>query len=106
MSNFIKFSEIPEKELFPGIRAHITHSDQVTLSKVTLDAGVSLPEHHHVNEQWTTILEGELEMEVNGESKRMTPGMTVFIPSNAPHSAKAHSHCTVLDMFVPKRDDL
>lgn len=106
MKHFITFSDLPEKELFPGIRARITHSDQVTLSKVTLDKGVALPEHQHHNEQWTTILEGEIEMIIDGNKELMKPGMTVYIPSNAPHSAQAHTHCVVLDMFVPKRDDL
>lgn len=106
MQSFFSFSDLPEKELFPGIRARITHSENLTLSRVTLDAGVELPEHHHHNEQWTTILEGELEMEVNGENRIMTPGMSVHIASDVPHRAIARKTCVVLDVFVPKRDDL
>ncbi len=106
MHKTIAFSELPEKELFPGIRARISHSDKATLTRVTLDEGSLLPEHHHVHEQWTTVLEGELEMELEGERTVLKPGMSIQIPSNVPHAAIARTHCVVLDMFIPKRDDL
>ncbi len=106
MSHFIKFSDQKEKILFPGITARITHSDQVTITRVSLEKGAVLPEHQHINEQWSTLIEGELEMEVDGERQVVREGMTVFIPSDAPHSAIARTHCVVIDMFVPKRNDL
>jgi quercetin dioxygenase-like cupin family protein len=105
MNYFISFDDLPAKQLFPGIEARISHSDQVTLTRVTLEEGSALPEHHHVHEQWTTMLQGKLEMQIGGESKIMTPGMAVFIPSNTPHSARAITTCTVIDMFVPCRED-
>lgn len=105
MSYFKSFGELPTRQLFPGIEARIAHSDKVTLTQVTLEEGATLPEHHHFNEQWSTVLSGELEMEIDGEKKVVTPGMTVYIPSNMPHKATALTHCLVLDLFVPVRED-
>jgi quercetin dioxygenase-like cupin family protein len=66
--------------------------------------GVS-PEHHHVHEQTTYIVEGELEMTIGGEKILFTPGTVHVIPSHVPHSALAVTDCKVIDFFAPARDD-
>ena len=50
-------------------------------------AGWSLPAHRHQNEAETIhILEGEFEMEVEGERSRLSPGQTIHVPRGAIHS--------------------
>ena len=51
------------------------------------------------------LIEGELEFVLNGEKKLLTPGMTAFIPTNVPHSAKAITKCKIIDCFLPIRED-
>jgi quercetin dioxygenase-like cupin family protein len=42
----------------------------MTCGYITIAAGVELPEHHHVHEQWSHLIEGELEFIVGGEKRR------------------------------------
>lgn len=102
---FLDFNSKKKIKLFEGITASIHHSDTMTFTHVTLEKGAVLPEHHHVHEQWTHMIEGELELTMEGETKVLTPGTAVYIPSNTPHAAKAISQCKVIDCFLPIRED-
>jgi quercetin dioxygenase-like cupin family protein len=103
---FSDHKDITIRQLFPGIQASILHTDQLTASLVSLDAGADLPEHSHPHEQLTHIIEGELEMTVGNETTILKPGMTATIPSNVAHSGRAVSDCKVIDIFNPPRTDL
>ncbi len=98
-------SNIPEKELFEGLRARFIHTENVTIGHVTIDKGAVLPEHAHIHEQITHIVAGELEMTVNNQTNVLSAGMSVTIPSNVIHSAKALTNCQVIDTFCPVRED-
>lgn len=102
---FINYTEKNMVRIWDGIHGQIHHSDQLTCGRIYLKAGVELPEHHHVHEQWTHILEGELELKVGGEIAILKTGMCACIPSNVPHSGKALTDCVALDIFSPYRED-
>jgi len=102
---YINFNERPKVKIWEGIEGAIFHSGQATFGHITLQKGIVLPEHHHPHEQWTHVIEGELLFELDGEQKLLTAGMTAYIPSNSPHSAKAVTLVKVIDCFMPARDD-
>lgn len=102
---FTKTDDIPEKELVPGIFAKLVHMEGMSVAHVRIEKGAILPEHAHVHEQVTNILEGELEMTVGGETKVCKPGDIVLLASNMPHSARALTDCYVMDVFQPVRED-
>lgn len=93
------------KQLVPGISGQMIHTDTMTIGYFDILKGAVLPEHSHIHEQVTNIIEGELEMTINGESKVMKAGHVATIPSNAPHSAVALTDCKVIDVFNPVRED-
>ena len=101
----IQLDRIPVREIFPGLRARLIHSDRVTHSWVDVDAGATFPEHQHPHEQIVSILEGELELVVDGQVHRLKEGMVFVIPPNAKHSGRGVTACRVLDAFAPARDD-
>ena len=101
----IVLDRVPVRELFPGLRARLVHTDQVTHSWVEVDEGATFPEHHHPHEQIVNVLSGELELVVDGVTHRLTPGMVFVIPPNANHSGRGITACRVLDAFAPTRDD-
>lgn len=101
--NIIK--EIKPKGLAPGITGYYAHGDKMTFGFVELKAGSSVPMHHHVNEQITYIIEGQLDMVIGNEDCILTAGMYYVIPSNTPHSAIARTDCKVIDAFSPVRED-
>ena len=76
-------------------------TDNVTVSYWEIEAGFIVQEHQHDYEGITTVLYGEVEMTINGETRILTAGMTAFIPSNTPHSGKIITTCKMMDMTYP-----
>lgn len=97
--------DIPPKELVPGITGYYAHGSNLTLGYVEIKAGSNLPEHHHVHEQITYIIEGQLDMVIGGQFYSLKTGMYHVIPSNVPHNAFAVTNCKVIDAFNPVRED-
>jgi quercetin dioxygenase-like cupin family protein len=101
----VSLEALPEREIFPGFRARLVHSDRTSQSWVEADAGASFPEHRHPHEQVVNVLLGELELVVGGTRHRLTPGQVFVIPPDVPHSGRAVTACRVLDVFAPVRED-
>ena len=102
---FINYNTKNRVTIFPGVHSAMEHSEQITYGHVKLDEGTVVPIHNHVHEQWTLILEGQMEFTLNGEKQLLTSGMGAFIPSNAPHGAVAGTACTGGGVFTPVRED-
>jgi quercetin dioxygenase-like cupin family protein len=98
-------NDIPPRELVPGITGRYIHGASTTLGYVQIKAGSTLPLHHHVHEQITFIVNGELEMTISGETVLLSTGHVHVIPSNTPHAAIAKVDCTLIDVFSPSRDE-
>ncbi len=103
--NYKELSKIKSKEILKGFNAKLIHTDNFTLSFVTIEANAELPEHAHIHEQITQITEGELELTIDGITNVFIPGMIAIIPSNIKHSGKALTACKVTDIFYPVRED-
>lgn len=97
--------KIPPKILFPGITGFYAHGNELTFGFVELEKDSKVPEHKHVQEQITYIVEGQLDMVIGGKPCSLTTGMYHVIPSNVPHSAVAITTCKVIDAFSPVRED-
>lgn len=93
------------RELSAGITGYYAHGKQMTLGYIEIKAGSHLGEHHHVHEQITYIIEGQLDMTIGGNFFSLTAGMYHVIPSNMSHSAVAIMDCKVIDVFNPVRED-
>ena len=76
-----------------------------TFGHITVDEGAFLPEHQHPHEQWTHLIEGEMEFTIGGETQVLVPGVTAYVSCNMPHSGKAIKQCRVIDCFYPVRED-
>jgi quercetin dioxygenase-like cupin family protein len=100
-----RLDALTTRELFPGFTARLVHTPRVSQSFVTATAGSSFPDHQHPQEQIVTVLDGELEIVVGGETHRLTAGTCLVIPPDVPHHGTAITDCRVLDTFAPTRDD-
>ena len=96
---------IQPKSLAPGITGHYVHGDKTTFGFIELKKGSSVPLHHHIHEQITYIIEGQLDMVIGGIAYSLTNGMYHVISSDVPHSAVAITDCKVIDVFGPVRED-
>lgn len=101
-----RLDQVPTRELFPGFTTRLVHTPAVTYSFVECEAGAPFPEHRHPHEQTVIVLDGELEVQMDGETYRLTPGMVLPIPGNTPHAGRAVVTSRVLDVFSPVREDL
>ncbi len=102
---FLDLNHEAGKELLPGFVGKFVHTDQMTVAHWEIKAGSILPLHDHPHEQIVNMIEGELEMTIEGVTRIMTAGQTYAIPGNVPHEGKALTDCKVIDVFTPARDD-
>ncbi len=102
---YLDANDAPHIRILEGIHGPVFHSDELTFGYFTLEKGAVLKEHQHIHEQWTHVLEGELEFTLAGETRMLTSGMIAHMPSGTPHSAIARKKCLVIDCFRPIRED-
>ena len=88
---FIDTNQLPVVERKPGWRGRYFDSPSMTFAHYEFDAGSSIHEHFHPEEEVWQIVEGELEITIDGVTKRVVPGFVGIVPSNTPHSVKAIS---------------
>ena len=103
---FTNITSLKPVEVIPGYRARTIHGAKMTLVYWDVDPDAAMREHHHPHEQFANVLEGEFELTVAGETKRLKPGDVAYIPSNTPHSGRAITACRLLDVFHPVREDM
>jgi len=101
----LKVEELAEFQIAPGISARAISTQVLTVLHVRIAAGSQLPEHFHHNEQVLNLIDGELELNVDGETHALGPGTSFVLSPNVPHSARALSDCRVIDVFHPARED-
>ncbi|AMC10990.1 cupin [Lutibacter profundi] len=102
---FKYISKIKQKEIIEGFKGRFFHTDSFTIAFWEIEKGAILPEHSHIHEQTTQVIEGTLEMTVHGKTQVLESGMIINIPSNVKHSGKALTTCKLTDTFCPVRED-
>ncbi len=102
---FIELKSLPELEIAPGINAHVVTADTISVLHVRIDEGALLPEHSHYHEQVINVVEGELELTVQGKNYNLMPGNVMILEPNVVHSGRAIKACKVVDIFHPIRKD-
>ena len=67
-----------------------------------LPAGAVIPQHSH-DAQWGIVIEGELDLNLNGEIERRKKGDSYFIPQGVEHGASIVTDAKVLEVFTEER---
>ncbi len=99
------WSSIPREELNPKFARQVIHADTMTVARIYMKKGCSVPEHKHHNEQISIMTEGSLKFVIDGQELVLKAGEALRIPPNVPHSAEALEDCTATDLFSPPRED-
>ena len=102
---FIPIEDLMEVEVVPGFTGSFLHSENLTIAAWEIEAGSSLPEHSHLQEQISIITRGEFELTLDGETMVLASGLVAVVPSTAKHSGTALTDCSIIDVFHPPRDD-
>ena len=96
---------LESKEIMPGFHGKMVHGENLTWAFWTVKKDAVVPEHYHQNEQIMYVVSGEFEFTLKGETKVYNEGDIVHIPSNSPHTGKAITPCTLMDVFSPAREE-
>jgi quercetin dioxygenase-like cupin family protein len=102
---YIRWNDVELETLNPLLDRQIVTGDSLMLSRVLLKKGCIVPEHSHLNEQLTYILEGALKFTIDGREIVVNAGEVLCIPPHMPHKAEALEDTVDLDVFYPPRQD-
>ena len=73
--------------------------------EVEFEAGAIGEAHSHPHIQTIFVAAGAFEFEIAGETRAVTAGDSLIIPSNAVHGCKCVEAGRLIDSFTPRRDD-
>lgn len=105
--HFVDLSTVEPVVFVPGLEFRPALGESTMLNSVRFAPHTEAPVHSHDEEQITLVVEGELDFDIDGEVRRLTPGMVAVIPANVPHGARTGDiACHEYDVFNPPRQAL
>ena len=97
-------TRLPEAMLpFPTsvVKTSVLQSEDGQLIFFDVLQAVELPPHSH-KAQWGTVIQGQLELTIDGATRTYGPGMPYFIPSGVVHCAKIPAGTKIIEFFEEK----
>src|ERR1700722_11307378 len=93
-------------ERLPGWRGRVFNSPSMTFVHYEFDAGASIHEHHHEQEEVWNVIAGALEVTIDGVAQVAGAGRVATAPPHARHSVRALSDGRAIVVDTPLRFDL
>lgn len=101
----IRWDDIVPEQLNPLLQRRFIVGRDIMVARLLLKAGCVVPEHRHVNEQVTYVIDGALKFWIGGREIVVRSGEVLTIPPNMPHKVLAIEDTVDLDTFTPPRAD-
>lgn len=86
-------------------RRILAHSGGMMAVEVSFSAGAVGPMHSHPHEQLTYVLSGRFSFTIDGETRDVSAGDTLYKKPNVVHGCVCLEAGTLLDTFTPQRED-
>jgi len=102
---FIDTESLSVIERLPGWYGRYFHSPSMTFAHYDFTCGASIHEHFHPEEEVYEVIEGELEVTIDGAVEIARAGLVAIVPANARHSVKALTDGRVIIVDHPRRPD-
>jgi quercetin dioxygenase-like cupin family protein len=102
---FVETSGLKVIERLPGWRGRYFHSATMTFAHYEFARGSSIHEHFHAEEEVYEVIEGELEVSIDGVTQIARAGLVAIVPGNVRHSVKALTDGRVIVVDHPARPD-
>ena len=95
---------LPEADVpFENSKGWILQADNNQLVFFEFQPDVNLPEHSHSYAQWGIVIDGQMELSINGKPRTCKKGDEYLIPAGAKHSVKFPRKTRVMDLFSEKQ---
>jgi quercetin dioxygenase-like cupin family protein len=101
-SPFRTFTGIEEHEFAPGVHIKAIGGEQVLMCLVRYEPGKEVPRHlHEHTEQAMYVLDGEVTMTIEEETRTLTAGDTVVVNRGLEHELHSASGVTFMEALAP-----
>lgn len=106
MHSFCDLDNREAKEIVPGASIRTFWGVEMLLSSADIDANAVVPMHSHAHEQVGTVIAGEFELTIGGETRWLKAGDSFIIPSGIEHGGRTGDlPAKIVDVFSPVRED-
>jgi mannose-6-phosphate isomerase-like protein (cupin superfamily) len=102
---FVNTTGLPIIERMPGWKGRYFHSANMTFAHYEFSRGSSIHEHFHPEEEVYEVIDGELEITIDGVSQTARAGLVAIVPSNPRHSVKALTDGRAIIVDHPARPE-
>jgi len=102
---FVHLNELRVVERLPGWQGRYFHSDNMTFAHYVFVRGSSIHEHSHAQEEVYEVIEGELEVSIDGAVQIARAGSVAIVPAGVRHSLKAITDGHVIVVNSPRRPE-
>ena len=93
---------LPQADLpFEGLRGWLLQSNSGQVLFNESDIELSVPVHSH-GSQWGTVINGQIELTIDGQKRLYRRGDSYFIPEGTSHSAIIYPGFRAVDYFADK----
>src|SRR3984957_2237126 len=102
---FVDTSSLDVIERLPGWYGRYFHSASMTFAHYDFTRGASIHEHFHPEEEVYEVIDGELEVTIDGVAQIAKSGLVAIVPGNVRHSVKALTDGRAIIVDYPQRRD-
>jgi quercetin dioxygenase-like cupin family protein len=93
---------LPEADIpFKGVRGWVAQGADHQIVFFDIEPIGEVPRHSH-GAQWGMVIDGDMDLTIDGETKNYRKGDHYFIPKGVLHSAKFNRRTIVMDYFAEK----
>ncbi len=103
---FINPADLPAKEPLPGWQGRFLNTQHMTFGYYQVATGATIHEHSHPNEEVWHIIEGQLEVTIDGEMQVAGSGCYAVIPPNTLHEIRALTDARAIVVDHPRRESV
>ncbi|MFX0022514.1 MAG: cupin domain-containing protein, partial [Candidatus Hermodarchaeota archaeon] len=94
--------KLPKADIpIDGLKAYIAQGEHFQILYMQFEKDVIIEEHSHES-QWGVILEGQIDLTIDGKVFVFKKGDRYFIPKGVKHSAKIHKGYADITYFNQK----
>jgi quercetin dioxygenase-like cupin family protein len=102
---FVDTGDLRVIERLPGWHGRYFHTANMTFAHYDFKSGATIHEHFHPEEEVYEVIEGELELTVDGVVRIARSGLVAIVPSNVRHSVRALTDGRVIIVDHPVRPE-